>query len=365
MLKYWLKNRFLFSIVAVVALNLITIFVFDKPYLETCSENLLLTSIYEKTDIDYDIPAPTKDQLEEIKNLDFIDDVFGYYYTESTVKIGNNSTKTKILLSDMMPSLEFTMYNDSRLIESMDNLDNPIYVDYEFSKKNNISLGGEITFNNIKFQVSRIYETNTYYNSAILAPLVGEQKKLIESNSKSYSGAYLKCNDLSKAETYLKDYKPQGRLKNRSDFSSDEEYQTHYNSWNNANYYNEITSFAAKESSINKKTSISYVLGNIISVIVMIGLFVLLSFRNSEKNYFSSKKDKAGISSYYIVAAIIDFILIIVGMVASVFISKNMVANYLTTDFMTPMFVASIISGCLVLIIDVIYSIIFKKKIIR
>ena len=88
--------------------------------------------------------------------------------------------------------------------------------------------------------------------------MIGEQKVVIESVSKSYSGAYLKVNDISKSDAYLRNYKPMGRLKTRDDFNTDEEYQIHYNSWNNASYYNEITSFNAKRESVNLKTEVNF-----------------------------------------------------------------------------------------------------------
>ena len=165
----------------------------------------------------------------------------------------------------MLDSLEFTMYNDCRLISKLDGLSNPLYADYKFTKDNNVELGDEIEFNGIKFQVGRIYETNTYYGSAVFVPLIGEQKVLIESVSKSYSGAYLKVNDISKSDAYLRNYKPMGRLKTRADFNTDEEYQIHYNSWNNANYYNEITSFNTKRESVNLKTEVNFYIAVVIS----------------------------------------------------------------------------------------------------
>ena len=365
MLKYWLKNRFIFSFITIFILGICSVCLFDKPYIETKSENLLMTSVYESSNIDFDIPSPTKEQLNQIKNLEFIDDVFGYYYTESEVKIRNSSKKIKIIFSDMLDSLDFTMYNNSRLIESSNNYSNPIYIDYDFSKKNNIKLGDEIEFNNIKFQAGRIYETNTYYTSALFAPLVGEQKKLIENSAKSYSGAYLKCNDKNKTDAYLKTYKPLGRLKNRSDFSNDDEYQMHYNSWKNANYYNEITSFSDKLESINEKTSINYIDAIILSSCLMILLNIVLSFRKCEKRFFSKKQEKNDIKIYYIISITFDFIFLITMMITSAIISFMFVKNYIPSTILNNMIINSLI-GCLcVLVIDIIYNVFFQKKLIK
>lgn len=362
MIKYWIKNRFLYSLISILVLGVLTLFAFNKTYLETESYNLLVTSVYEKSEIDFDIPSPTKEQLLEIKNLDYIDDAFGYYYTESSIKVDKKNIKAKILFSDMMDSIDFTMYCSSRLISSEEGLDNPIYIDYDFSKRNNVNLGDEMIFNNIKFQVGRIYETNTYYGSAIFAPLVGEQKNLIESTAKSYSGAYLKSNDISKTDNYLKTYKPLGRLKLPSDFASDEEYQMHYNYWKNASYYNEITSFASKAAGINKKSSIGYVLGIIISGFVMVALFVILSFRKCEKSYFRKKKEKKDIKKYYICASITDAVLLSLVLIGSSLLAQNFITTYIPKSILSPMIISSFVCGLIVLIIELIYSIIYSKK---
>ena len=105
MIKYWLKNRSIFSLILAFVLSAISLIAFAEPNFTAHSENILLTSVYDKTDIDFDIPAPTKDQLIEIKNLDYVDDVFGYYFTDSSLKIGGKSKKTKVLFSDMLDSL--------------------------------------------------------------------------------------------------------------------------------------------------------------------------------------------------------------------------------------------------------------------
>lgn len=364
MIKYWLKNRFLFSLISALFLGTVSLFAFAKPNFTAHSENILLTSVYDKTNIDYDIPAATKDQLTEIVNLEYVDGAFGYYFTDSSLKISGKSKKTKILFGDMLDSLEFSMYNDSRLISKLDGLSNPLYADYKFAKDNNIQLGNEIEFNGITFQVGRIYETNTYYGSAVFIPLVGEQKTLIESTSRSYSGAYLKVNDSTKADAYLRNYKPLGRLKNRAEFNTDEEYQIHYNSWGKANYYNEITSFESKRESVILKTEVSFYLGVVISTILMIGLYVGLSFRNCEKVYFSKRKDKKEVRLYYFLSSIADFVLICLTMIASVFIAKSLVVEFLPTAYMTPMLMSTVIGALIVFVSDILYTNIYFKKIV-
>lgn len=363
MFKYWLKNRFLFSLISIIVFGIGEFFFFEKANQQAYSENSLISSVYENSQIDFDIPAPTKEQLNEIKELDFVDDAFGYYYTESNVKLENGkNVKTKLLFSDMMDSIGFTMYNDLRLISKTDAAVNPIYIDYAFSSANSIKLGDKISFSNIDFDVSRIYETNSYFGSALMAPLSGSQKDLIESNSKSYSGAFLKANDLSKADSYLRDYKPRGRLKDRSDFSSDEEYQTHFNSWNNANYYNEITSFEAKRDSLKTKNEANIYVGLLISALLTIAVFIVLSFRKRERLYFSKKENKAGVKSYYIISIAFDFLSFGIVFSCLPLIAKMTILNYIPETYAVSHVIAGLISAFVVVLIESLYSLIFVKK---
>lgn len=366
MIKYFFKNRFVYSVVLAVLIGVFSMMLFVKPNVETHADNLLLTSVYENSSIDYDIPSPTKAQLAEIEALDFVDDAFGYYYTDGSLKIKSKSIKTKIIFGDDLDSLSMTMYNDDRLIlTSKDGLyANPLYVDYDFYIKNKLSIGDTVYYNNIEFQVGRVYETNSYYRSAVFIPLVGEQKAYIESVTKAYSGAYLKVNDSAKAEAFLRNYKPLGRLKDRGDFETDGEYQTHYNSWNNASYYNEITSFESRLASANVKGEVSYILGFIIVAVIMVLANVLLSLRKSEKVYFSKKKDKSGVGFYYITTVLVDMILMSVSLLVGTVIIKNSVVEFVPSGYFTPIFVTATLVTVAVAVISVLYDFIFSKKVI-
>ena len=364
MAKYWLKNRAVYSLVLAVLIGILSSVLFVQPNVETHSENLLLTSVYENSNIDYDIPSPTKSQLSEIEALDFVDDAFGYYYTDGSLKINSKSVKTKIIFGDDLDSLGMTMYNENRLIfTSQDGLyGNPLYVDYNFYTDNKLSIGDTVYFNNIEFQIGRVYETNSYYGSAIFIPLVGEQKIYIESVTTSYSGAYLKVNDSAKAESYLRDYKPLGRLKDRDAFSTEEEYQTHYNAWETASYYNEVTSFSSKLASANIKTEANYTLGFILSAIVVIIVNVILSMRKNERVYFSKKKDKSGVFSYYITAILVDAILMVVSLLTGVFIVKNSILTFVPSEYFSNIIFAAVIATIGTVIINALYDYVFCKK---
>ena len=90
MFKYWIKNRAWITFFWTLLLCLTIGVVFVLPNIDKWSDNYSKESIYSNTKIDYDIPAPTKEQLNEIENMSFVDNVFGYYYTEATVVVNKS-----------------------------------------------------------------------------------------------------------------------------------------------------------------------------------------------------------------------------------------------------------------------------------
>lgn len=317
MFRYWLAHRAPVSALLSIVLVAVLLFGFVSPYINAEAENRSKLGVYENSDIDYDIPQPTKEQLEEIAALSFVDAAFGYYYTESSVDVNGKSVLTKILFSEHIDELEHTMYSPERLIEeSAESYANPVYIDYAYAQKNNINIGDTIKLSSISFRVARIYETNSYYTSAIFMPLIGEQKELIESKSTSFSGAFLVVNDTAKAEEYLRTYKPLGRLKDRSLFATDEEYQLHYEQWDKTSYANEITSFAAKHSELASKSAVSMWIGSAVVLAVMAFFNILMFNSKSEKGYFKAKKTKKGNTKFFTWTAVEELVIMTVATLA-------------------------------------------------
>lgn len=362
MLNFWFKNRFIYILVTTITIALLSLFVVIIPSLNTNAENNLISSLYEKSSIDFDIPEPTKNQLLEIKSMDFIEEVFGYYYTQTDISYNSKNIKTKIILSDMLDAIDFTMYNDERLIKEDNGFENPIYIDYAFAKDNNISIGDHITLFNISFQVGRIYETNTYIGSSVFVPLVGDQKIYIENIYKSYSGAFLKASDYTRLNNYLKGYKPLGRLNSRSDYETEEQYQYHYNSWNNASYYNEITSLRELGEDIKTKNENSHLIGIVLNCIVLIILNIALSIRKSELLYFKKRRNKKNIFKFYFFNSIAEFILTVFLFICALFIAYHLTVEYIEISQILKIAFEIVIIAVIMLVINNIYNIILYKK---
>src|SRR5690606_29469237 len=117
----------------------------------------------------------------------------------------------RLMMLDDFSQLEFTMYSEKRTILKSDiTYSNPIFIDYEYAKSYNISLGDviKIPFEGtlVTFNVQAITERNTYYEGAFLALFIGEQKTLINENrlnDLSYSGSFIVSNSPLSTRSFL------------------------------------------------------------------------------------------------------------------------------------------------------------------
>ena len=147
----------------------------------------------------------------------------------------------------------------------------------------------------------------------------GATKTAYESvvSSKGYSAAFIKVNDQASCSEYLRTYIPEGRLKDRSEFETDEAFETYKNSILNGNYSNEITNFsngrvAAKaelKNAIGKRNIFCYIgVGSVL--IVYAAISFVLRLRKSEDKYFSKiVKDKNSIVIYRILSCALSTLL--------------------------------------------------------
>lgn len=297
MTGYWIRHRVILSIVmsAVTALMSGLLFVF--PFVSQTAEYYNSQSIYKNSDIDFIAPEPSFEQVSELPGSNGIDKVFPYFLTKTSVNVGGKSRTTTVLLSDNPKNTDITMYNDRRLIKKSDtDFDNPILADWQFCKDTSTDIGDTVSFtigdNTAEYRIYAIYETNSIYeNGAIFAPISSELKDAIalKSRNSGYSGMYISASDYNTCLAYLtKDYRPLGRLKDRSQFDSDEQYQIHYNAIMESGYANEITDFRIRENSLDKKVnSLIIWIGAALSCVLIIAFNVIMSKRGGEKGYFT------------------------------------------------------------------------------
>ena len=144
MVKYWIKNRFIFDLVIAIILSLLFSFAFVKPQKQNYDKAIDDNFVYVNSDADFQIPNPSIEQLTEIKNQSFVEDVFGYYLTKTNVT-GNNSSRVNLIMSDTMNSLSISMYNDkTKLASNNQNEVNSAYLDKTAADDLKVSIGDEI-----------------------------------------------------------------------------------------------------------------------------------------------------------------------------------------------------------------------------
>lgn len=312
MFKYWLKTRFLYDLRISFILSLLFSFAFVYPrhlnYKQIESSN----SIYTNNDIDFQIPNPSVQQLNEIDSQSFVEDSFGYYRTK-TDAYSTTSSKIDFLRSDRMDHLSFTRFKDTNLLSKKDISSDAALVDQIAANKLNVKAGDAIQVNmageKLSFIVSAIYKANPLFKEGtILADFDGKVKEVYQSrvSSKSYSGAFLKVSDYSACQNYLSSYIPLGLLKDRNEFDSEEAYNLYNNTIKNGNYSNEIVDFSehrkqAKSSlSDSKNKEVLYaILGSLLSGLIYLFLSLCLRKRKEEDQYFQTiLKNKKKIAHY-------------------------------------------------------------------
>lgn len=276
-----MNNRFvndkILIVIVIILSYFINSFIFILPFINYSGQKYTYNSFINNLNVDFDIPSPSKDQINELRKLDFVEKVIPYYYD----KIDINSKRSDAILFDNIDDLQF-IFKNYTFIKGYYSNENSIYADYILSKNLNLKFNDNISINNKNYILSGIYKENVYYNKGILF--------LLNTDYTLYSGAYIKSKDKNKLEEYLKHYIPLGRLKDESNFKTQESYNIHSNAIYSGNYLSEITYIPDRiNSDINTINSkfISYfsrfILGIVLTFIIMILLNNALF--NKHKNY--------------------------------------------------------------------------------
>lgn len=380
MFKYWVKNRMLLDVLLPIILVVVAAFAFIVPIFNNLGEARLNTSLYENEKLNFDIPSPSYDQVSQLENETFIESVFPYFYTKVNLYFDGKARQTNLFFSDTFDKLEQTMYCKSRLIETAkQNFSNPILVDYQFVQDTGVKIGSTVSVlfgtDKIDFQVYAIYETNIYYDGgAVMAKWEGSQKEAIMALSPKlvYSGAYVQAADRQQCKNYFeKEYKPYGRLKDRSDFATQEAYDIHYNAFISANYANEITDFSVrgletftKAQSQESVATLYTILSNIIIAIVLIVYNLLMGLRKSESGYFSKRKVSGGGNAvvYYLISIFVQAVLIIGGMTVVSFVAPSKMAIFIPSEIIISKSIIYILASALIAVIVAIENMVLAQK---
>lgn len=323
MTGYWTRQRAIATLILSVIVALAASILFVYPSILQQAGNYNAQSIYKNSEIDFIAPEPSFDQVKELPGSNGIGKVFPFFMTKTEVQVNGKSRTTTVLLSDDFENIDKTMYNGDRLLEKGDSeIENPVFVDWQFCHETSAAIGDTVSFtlggSITEFVISGIYESNSIYDGgAILARISDEQRDAIvqQSNNNGYSGMYVFASDYAACKAYLtSDYRPLGRLKDKSQFTDDAQYQVHYDAIMSSGYANEITDFRTREESLTRSSGIlSVLLGALLSFAIIIVFNLLMARRGCEKVYFTKHCIPKGqnVNSYYNTACLAETILMI------------------------------------------------------
>jgi len=341
MTDYWTRHRLLWTVILCTCIALMSSFLFVGSFIMQEASLYNAQSIYRNSKIDFVVPEPSFEQVNDLPGTNGIDSVFPYYLTKTQVNANGSSRSTTVLLSDHFENYGMTMYNANRLIkQSKTECENPMLVDWQFCKDMSADIGDTVSLtisgNRVEYTIYAIYETNTLYDGgAVLAGITGVQRETIaqQSNNNGYSGMYVSASDYSICRSYLTtEYRPLGRLKNRDQFSDDAQYQVHYDAIMSSGYANEITDFRVRESSLSKAgRSFMVWIGSVISAVAFLVFNLIMSRRGCEKVYFRKHCLPKGqdVKPYYNISFATELLLSIGLFVALLLLRINISKEYI------------------------------------
>lgn len=258
--KRWLFSYLFVGSLVSIVLSLTCLFSLYKPSLVSSFEKYDFESIYQNTPIDFIVPSPSFEQIEELEKADNgIEKVTPYYSFSMEVKNGTQSFKSNALIFDDSNKLGFTPYDEARIIKGNYVSESFIAIaDSKYASKNGFSVGdtisAEICSERLTFKLSALSEDNPFLDGSIALVIPQETSKNVIQPQYPYGGAYITANNYNQCKDFVKtEYKPLGRLKSRSDFDSDAAYEAHLKNFNSADWSQEITDMRENYSSLSNR----------------------------------------------------------------------------------------------------------------
>jgi len=352
-MKYWLKNRFVANLITTTVLLTAVFSLFVYPFMRDRLNEYNDISVFVNTNIDFDIPEPSVEQVVELWNKEFIHSIYPYFLDEQHVLFNNRTRRTSILFADLS-SGEFAMYNSSRLIEGSLTTwrTNQAYIDFAYHRETGAQVGDTISFpimdEDMDFVVTAIFETNNRFlrGGAIAINLTNEIRDLI-GWERGYSGAFVVASDYSQARSYMwHDYRPLGRLRDRALFESDEIYQMHVDMITNRPYQNEIVFFRDRLPNAPVAAFRHGIYFLSLVLIILLSVVINVVFFLREKGHWKEKILSGGNPrGYYRLALFFDFIISLLVIYVILYINQNFLYdNFFAPSIATPIHISMYIT---------------------
>lgn len=331
MSKKWIKYYLLIGTLIMLVLAFAGNYFFIQENINQAEQKRTFESIYIDTSIDFIVPSPSAQQVQDLNSSSEtgIEMFTPYYETSSGLTVNGSTTdKGTIIIIPNADKLSYTPYTTSRMIDGANtNGSGDAIVDKTYATANNCGIGDTATIsiadNSYDFTIKSVSEDNTFYKDGTIALIFSEtQNEQLINNGISYSGAYVKAADYAKCLNYLTtEYKPYGRLKDSSVFSDDATYQQHLDNFNNANWAQEITilkenyntlkvKYDNVESGINQNNVINAIIVAVTIFVLNIAFLSNKSIKQFMRNYLIKQNGtKSEIRRFYTKGILFNFVI--------------------------------------------------------
>jgi len=280
----------------IIYLSLFLVFFVLNLFIVNSNLNINKKFNLNKTNIDYIIPTPSQNQVDQLLDSQYIKNVIPYYYISFSINNVNSLADGYILNSfnDI-----YNTYVSEDLILSKNNLsNNSIVIDDVFSKKNSIDLGDtlKISYGNITLdlKVDIIFSSDNRHSFGMIFiqknEMIIEELKNQNSNRIYYSGAFIQSDNLEETKFVIEKYVPLGNLKSRESFSSNELYDIYLDQLNSADYSLQIFDKANYINQMSLETQNQMTFNFVITVILFLITTISLTFIIVRKSLIFMKK---------------------------------------------------------------------------
>ena len=326
--KKWLINYLLVGTALVVLVSLINTLAFVNPNMKKSAEKHVFDSMYQDTSIDFIVPSPANEQIsdEESNPDNGIKTLTPFFLTNQSYEVGSKKISSDIILFPNADKINKSPYCSKRIINGNSELSSgDAVVDQSYAKKYGVSIGDRVSLAimdlKLDFTITSISEDNLLYDKGSIAVVLrSTDTQTLISEGATYSAAYVEAENYNVCVNYLmNEYKPYGRLKPASAFSSDDTYNQHYENFMNADWSKEITNFASNYDSLKVKYAnyessilLNRIIGStLIGLVIFVYQLIILAKPGLKKfiqNYLVKKNGLVSKVSSFFVSGVIYLI---------------------------------------------------------
>ena len=340
------KQQILFLATTILSLIAIIVSVnvtYGAKKNELYTQNVVLNSSKTTGDIKttFKVPGLSKQQIENLGKRDDVSAYLPYYMNQNEARVnGKLIVGQDFYFINDTEHMDLTAFGDSRILKSS-NQKEGAYVDYQFAKTYNVSLGDVISYpfrsTYVDIPITHIGLLNYVDGVTNVLVVMNEEIKqtmkdtYYNGNDIKYNGTYVACNNKESFDSYLKTYKPEGQLLQREDFSSDGDYYAYLYSIKDVDYYKNVTDVlkiknSYYEASKQAEIKISAIQKNLL-IINAIVAFVAVVIKTIVDFLVFSKSDSTKTNYVTIQHLIQTALLVVIALLAGFICDKQMLIS--------------------------------------